>query len=160
MWCILSRIIYEFPVIEAQLHQTKLCAALKSKRIKRWHKLGWTWCVFNFWFEFSRRLYSKRTNGSCFPKHMAATHAIYIPYGVSFRQPSDYKMSGEIALGPHYRLQTVSIPLCSTAHSSRRDAFHVIAVCAASVPEKLGRTATPLPPYCEKCRGFLQMPTA
>lgn len=66
---------------------------------------------------------------------MAATHAIYFPYGVSFRQLSDYKMSQEIALDLHYIVQTLSIPLCSTVHRSRRGAFKIIVVCAALVPE-------------------------
>lgn len=68
---------------------------------------------------------------------MAATHAIYIPYGVSFRQPSDYKMSREIALDPRCVVQTLSIPLCSTVHSSGRGAFNIIA-CAALVPGSWG----------------------
>lgn len=66
---------------------------------------------------------------------MAAKHAIYIPYGVSFRQPSDYKMSQEIALDAFYIVQMLSIPLCSTVHSSRRGTFNVTDVCVALVSE-------------------------
>lgn len=65
---------------------------------------------------------------------MAATHAIYIPYGVSFRQRSDYKTSQEIALDPHYRVQTLSVPLCSAARSSRTGVFNTTGVCAALAP--------------------------
>lgn len=64
---------------------------------------------------------------------MAATHAIYIPYGVSFRQPSDYKMSREIALDPRCVVQTLSVPPRGIVRSSRRGAFNII-VCAAAVP--------------------------
>lgn len=50
---------------------------------------------------------------------MAATHAIYIPYGVSFRQLSDYKMSQEIALDPHYIVQTLVFPFVALSIAPR-----------------------------------------
>jgi len=87
---------------------------------------------------------------------MAATHAIYIPYGVSFRQPSDYKMSREIALDPHCIVQTLSIPLCSIVHSSRRGAFNIIA-CPALLPGSQGALGC-FYQHAVKNVGFLQMP--
>lgn len=43
MWYIPSQIINKFPVTEAQLHQTELCAALKRKRIKNCYSPNTSW---------------------------------------------------------------------------------------------------------------------
>lgn len=66
-------------------------------------------------------------------------------------------MSQEIASDPHYIVQTLSIPLCSTVHSSRRHAFNIIVVCAALVPESWG-TLQRLCHHSVKNVRFLQMP--
>ena len=43
MWYIPSKIIYKFPVTEAQLHQIELYTALKSKRIKNCYSPNTSW---------------------------------------------------------------------------------------------------------------------
>lgn len=43
MWYMPSKIIYKVPVIEAQLHQLQLYAALKSKRIKNCYSPNTSW---------------------------------------------------------------------------------------------------------------------
>lgn len=43
IWYIPLKIIWKFPVIETQLHQTELYAALKSKRIKNCYSPNTSW---------------------------------------------------------------------------------------------------------------------
>lgn len=144
-----SQTINKFPVTEAQPHQTELCAALKRKRIKNCYSLtqaGWTRCVPDFWFEFSRLL-SSQNKQILLPQAYGSNTCNLHPIWDLFQAMSDYKMSQEVTLDPHYWVQTLSIPFCSTVQE--RCFYYNFYLCCISTC-KLESTATPLPSCCEK----------
>lgn len=138
MRCIPSQIINKFPVTEAQPHQTELCAALKRKRIKSCYSPNTSWDEHDVYLtsglnSAGSSLLTEQTDPaspSIWQQHMQFTFHM----GSFFRQPSDYKMSQEVTLDPHYWVQTLSIPFCSIVHSFRRGAFIIIFICAALAP--------------------------
>lgn len=105
----------------------------KNKELLQPNKLGWTRCVPDFWFEFSRLL-SSQNKQILLPQAYGSNTCNLHPIWDLFQAMSDYKKSQEVTLDPHYWVQTLSIPFGSTVHSSRRGAFIIIFICAALVP--------------------------